>query len=130
MPESGHPQIYEDTYTDLRIRHWWAGDLEKSKGYYVYDELTISNITDKTFDFTVTWNNPETGESGVIIPLSTAYINEDQISATYTGEDYTLTFDFSYMSNPLPEVLWSRLWGVDELEGYLFCNYNAPGYEP
>ena len=130
MPEGEHPQLYEDTYTDQRIHHWWMGDLEKSKGYYVYDELTISNITDTTFDFTVTWRNPETEETGIIIPLSTAYINEDMISATYTGEDYTLTFDFSYMDNPLPEVVYIRMRGVNELEGYLFCNYNASGYEP
>ena len=130
MPEGEHPQLYEDTYTDRRISHWWMGDLEKSKGYYVYDELTISNITDTTFDFTVTWKNPETEETGTVIPLSTAYINEDMTSATYTGEDYTLTFDFSYMDNPLPEVLYIRMWGVNELEGYLFCNYNASGYEP
>ena len=130
MPEGEHPKLYEDTYTDLRIRHWWAGDLEKSKGYYIYDELTISNITDTTFDFTVTWRNPETEETGVVITLSTAYINEDMTSATYNGEDYTLTFDFSYMDNPLPEVLYIMMWGVDELEGYLFYNYNASGYEP
>ena len=130
MPEGGHPQLYEDTYTDRRISHWWMGDLEKSTGYYVYDELTISNITDTTFDFTVTWRNPETEETGIVIPLSTAYINEDMTSATYTGEDCTLTFDFSYMDNPLPEVVYIRMWGVNELEGYLFCNYNAPGYEP
>ena len=130
MPEGEHPQLYEDTYTDLSIRHWWAGDLEKSKGYYVYDELTILNITDTTFDFMVTWKNPETEETGTVIPFSTAYINEDMTSATYTGEDYTLTFDFSYIDNPLPEVLYIRMLGVDELEGYLFCNYNASGYEP
>ena len=129
MPEGGHPQLYEDTYTDWSIRHWWAGDLEKSKGYYVYDELTISNITDTTFDFMVTWRDPETEETGTIIPLNTAYINEDMTSATYTGEDYILTFDFSYMDNPLPEVLYIRMWGMDELEGYLFYNYNALGYE-
>ena len=130
MPEGGHPHIYEDTYTDIRKFHWLVGDLEKSKGYYVYDELTISNITDTTFDFMVTWRNPETEETGIIIPLSTAYINEDMTSATYTGEDYTLTFDFSYKKNPLPEVLYIRMWGVDELEGYGFYNYNAPRYEP
>ena len=129
MPEGGHPQLYEVTYTDRNIRHWWAGDLEKSKGYYVYDELTISNITDTTFDFMVTWRDPETEETGTIIPLNTAYINEDMTSATYTREDYTLTFDFSYMDNPLPEVLYIKMWGVDELEGYLFYNYNASGYE-
>ena len=129
MPEGEQLQLYEVTYTDRRSRDWYSRDREEMKGYYIYDEITVSNITDATFDFTVTWNNPETGESGVIIPLSTAYINEDQISATYTGEDYTLTFDFSYMSNPLPEVLWIRLWGVDELEGLLFTNTKIPGHE-
>ena len=129
MPEGEQLQLYEVTYTDRRSRDWWSRDREEMKGYYIYDEITVSNITDTTFDFTVTWSDPETGESGVIIPLSTAYINEDQISAAYTGEDYTLTFDFSYMSNPLPEVLWIKLWGVDELEGLLFTNTNIPGHE-
>lgn len=129
MPEGEQLQLYEVTYTDRRSRDWYSRDREEMKGYYIYDEITVSNITDTTFDFTVTWSDPETGESGVIIPLSTAYINEDQISATYTGEDYTLTFDFSYMYNPLPVVLYIRLWGVDELEGLLFYNNSIPGYE-
>lgn len=129
MPEGEQLKLYEVTYTDRRNRDWYSRDREEMKGYYIYDEITISNITDTTFDFTVTWSDPETDESGVIIPLSTAYINEDQISATYTGEDYTLTFDFSYINNPLPEVLWIRLWGVDELEGLLFTNTKIPGHE-
>ena len=129
MPEGEQLKLYEVTYTDRRSRDWYSRDREEMKGYYIYDEITVSNITDTTFDFTVTWSDPETEESGVIIPLSTAYINEDQISATYTGEDYVLTFDFSYMYNPLPVVLYIRLWGVDELEGLLFYNNNIPGYE-
>ena len=129
MPEGGKLKLYEVTYTDRRNRDWYSRDREEMKGYYIYDEITVSNITDTSFDFTVTWSDPETGESGVIIPLSMAYINEDQISATYTGEDYTLTFDFSYINNPLPEVLWIRLWGVDELEGLLFTNTKIPGHE-
>ena len=130
IPEGEHLQLYEDTYADLRIRHWWAGDLEKSKDYYVYNELTISNITDTSFEFAVIWRNPETEETGIIIPPGTAYFNEDMISATYTGEDYTLTFDFSSMYNPLPVVLYIRIWGMEELKGFLFYDYNAPGYEP
>lgn len=129
MPEGGQLQLYEVTYTDRRSRDWYSRDREEMKGYYIYDEITVSNITDTTFDFTVTWSDPETGETGTIIPNSTAYINEDQTSATYTGEDYTLTFDFLYMYNPLPVVLYIRLWGADELEGLLFYNNNIPGYE-
>ena len=129
MPEGEQLQLYEVTYTDRRSRDWYSRDREEMKGYYIYDEITVSHVTDTTFDFTVTWSDPETGETGTIIPNSTAYINEDQTSATYTGEDYTLTFDFSYMYNPLPVVLYIRLWGADELEGLLFYNNNIPGYE-
>lgn len=129
MPEGEQLQLYEVTYTDRRSRDWYSRDREEMKGYYIYDEITVSNVTDTTFDFTVTWSDPETRETGIIIPNSTAHINEDQTSATYTGEDYSLTFDFSYMYNPLPVVLYIRLWGVDELEGLMFYNKNIPGYE-
>ena len=128
IPEGEHLQLYEVTYTDQTRRNWYVHDPE-FKGSYVYDEITVSNITDKTFDFTVTRRDFETDETEVIIPLSTAYINEDQTSATYTGEDYTLTFDFSYKGNPLPVVLFIKVWGMDELEGILFYNNNIPGYE-
>lgn len=128
MPEGEQLQLYEVTYTDETRRNWYVHDPE-FKGSYVYDEITVSNITDKAFDFTVTRRDFETDETEVIIPLSTAYINEDMTSATYTGEDYTLTFDFSYRGNPLPTVLFIKVWGMDSLEGILFYNNNIPGYE-
>lgn len=128
MPEGEKLQLYEVTYTDETRRNWYVHDPE-FKGSYVYDEITVSNITDATFDFTVTRRDFETDETEVIIPLSTAYINEDQTSATYTGGDYTLTFDFSYKGNPLPTVLFMKVWGMDSLEGILFYNNNIPGYE-
>ncbi|MCH5249725.1 MAG: M56 family metallopeptidase [Lachnospiraceae bacterium] len=128
MPEGEHIQIYEVTYTDETRRNWYVHDPE-FKGSYVYDEITVSNITDTTFDFTITRRDFETDETEIIIPLSTAYINEDQTSATYTGDDYTLTFDFSYKGNPLPTVLFIKVWGMDSLEGILFYNNNIPGYE-
>ena len=128
MPEGEHLQLYDVTYTDETRRNWYVHDPE-FKGSYVYDEITVSNITDTTFDFTITRRDFETDETEIIIPLSTAYINEDMVSATYTGEDYTLTFDFSYKSNPLPTVLFIKVWGIDSLEGILFYNNNIPGYE-
>lgn len=128
MPEGEHLQLYEVTYTDSASREWAVHDPEYV-GFYIYNELTISNVTDTAFDFTVTCRNFETDESEVIIPQSTAYMNEDMISATYIGEDYTLTFDFSDRSNPLPVVLTIKLWGVDSLEGIRFFNDSIPGYE-
>lgn len=128
MPEGEHPQLYAVTYTDETRRNWYVHDPE-FKGSYVYDEITVFNITDTTFDFTVTRRDFETDETEIIIPTGTAYINEDMTSATYTGEDYTLTFDFSYKGNPLPTVLFIKVWGVEELEGILFYNNNIPGYE-
>ena len=128
MPEGEQLQLYEVTYTDQTRRNWYVHDPE-FKGSYVYDEITVSDITDTTFDFTVTRRDFETDETEIIIPLSTAHINENQTSATYTGEGYNLTFDFSYRGNPLPVVLFIRVWGLDELEGILFYNNNIPGYE-
>ena len=128
MPEGEHPQLYEVTYADSTNGAWYVHDPEYT-GSYIYNELTISNITDTTFDFTVTSRNYETDETEVVIPLSTAYFNEDMISATYSGEDYTLTFDFTDTVNPLPIVLSINLWGVDSLEGISFYNNNIPGYE-
>ena len=128
MPEGEQLQLYEVTYTDETRRNWYVHDPE-FKGSYVYDEVTVSNITDTTFDFTVTRRDFETDETEIIIPVSTAYINEDMTSATYTGEDYTLTFDFSYRGNPLPTVLFIKVWGMDSLEGILFYNNNIPGFE-
>lgn len=128
MPEGEHPQLYEVTYADSTNGAWYVHDPEYT-GSYIYNELTISNITDTTFDFTVTSRNYETDEIEVVIPLSTAYFNEDMISATYSGEDYTLTFDFTDTINPLPVVLSIDLWGEDSLEGISFYNNNIPGYE-
>ena len=128
MPEGEYPQLYEVTYTDSASRAWAVHEPEYA-GSYIYDELTISNITDTSFDFTVTRRNFETDKTEVIIPEGTAYINEDMISATYTGEDYTLTFDFSDSANPLPVILTIKLWGVESLEGIQFFNDSIPGYE-
>lgn len=128
MPEGEHPKLYEVTYTDNTSRAWAVHEPEYT-GSYVYDEITISNITDISFDFTVTRRDFETDETEIIIPLNTAYFNDDMISATCTGEDYTLIFDFSDSSNPLPVVLFIKLWGVDSLEGISFYNNSIPGYE-
>ena len=128
MPEGEHPQLYEVTYADSTNGAWAVYEPEYT-GSYIYNELTISNITDTTFDFTVTSRNYETDETEVVIPLSTAYFNDDMVSATYSGEDYTLTFDFTDTINPLPVVLSIDLWGVDSLEGISFYNNNIPGYE-
>lgn len=128
MPAGEHLKLYEETYTDTASRAWGVHEPEYT-GSYIYDQLTISNVTDDSFYFIVTRRNFETDETEVIIPLSTACFNEDGISAAYTGEDYTLTFDFSDYYNPLPVVLTIKLWGVEDLEGIQFYSSNIPGYE-
>lgn len=128
MPEGEHLKFYEETYTDTASRAWGVHEPEYT-GSYIYDQLTISNVTDDSFDFIVSRRNFETDETEVIIPLCTACFNEDGVSAAYTGEDYTLTFDFSDYYNPLPVVLTIKLWGVEDLEGIQFYSSNIPGYE-
>lgn len=128
MPEGEHLQLFEATYVDETSRAW---DLQEPDytGDYIYNELTISNITETTFDFTITRRNYETDESEIVISRSTASINEDGVSATFEGEDYTLVFDFSDNANPLPVVLTIKLWGMESLEGIRFSNSDIPGYE-
>lgn len=128
MPEGERLQIFETTYADETSRVW---DLQEPEytGSYTFHELVISNVTDHTFDFTVIRRNYETDESETILPQGTAYLNEDGISATFEGEDYTLTFDFSNSANPLPVVYTIQLWGVESLEGISFSNSNVPGYD-
>lgn len=128
MPEGEHLQLYETTYVDETSRAWALQDPDYA-GSYIYDELTICNVTDSAFDFAVVRRNYETDEGKTIIPQGTAYINEDGISATFEGEDYTLTFDFSDIANPLPVVLSIKLWGVGSLEGISFSSNDIPGYE-
>ncbi len=128
MPAGENLQLSEGIYADDTSRQWVLQDPDYT-GSYIYNELIISNVTDRTFDFEVVCRNYETNESEMIIPWGTAYINEDGISAVYEGEDYTLTFDFTNRGNPLPVVVLIEIWGVAELEGISFSNYDVPGYD-
>lgn len=128
MPEGERLQLSETTYVDETSRAW---DLQEPEytGNYIYDELVISNVTEDAFDFTVIRRNYETDESETIIPQNTAYIDTSGMYATFFGDTYTLTFDFSDSVNPLPTVCAIKLWGMESLEGILFLGYNIPGYE-
>ena len=128
MPEGGHLQLFETTYVDETSRAWDLQDPDYT-GSYIYNELTISNVTGSTFEFEVVRRNYETDESEIIIPKGTARINEDGISAAFEGEGFTLSFDFSDIANPLPVVYSIKLWGVESLEGINFSNNDIPGYD-
>lgn len=128
MPEGEQLLLSEGTYADDTSRLWVLQDPDYA-GRYIYNELIISNVTDRTFDFEVMRRNYETDESEMIIPQGTAYISEDGLSAVYEGEGYTLTFDFSDSANPLPVVAFIKIWGAADLEGISFSNYDVPGYD-
>lgn len=128
MPEGERLKLYEETYTDANSRAWAVHDPEYA-GSYIYNQLTISNVTDDSFDFTITRRNFETEETETVYPLNTAYFNEDGVSATFTGNEGALTFDFSDDANPLPVVRTIKLWGEESLEGIRFYSSNIPGYE-
>lgn len=128
MPEGERLKLYEETYTDANSRDWAVRDPVYT-GSHIYLQLTIKNVTDDTFDFIITRRNFETEEAETIYPLRTAYFNEDGVSATFTGDEGTLTFDFTDDANPLPVVLTIKLWGVEILEGIQFYCSEIPGYE-
>lgn len=128
MPEGEQLLLSEGTYADDTSRFWVLQDPDYA-GSYIYNELIVSNVTDRSFDFEVVRRNYETDESEMIIPQGTAYISEDGLSAVYEGEGYTLTFDFSDSANPLPVVAFIKIWGAVDLEGISFSNYDVPGYD-
>lgn len=128
LPDGERLQLFETTYADETSRAWELQEPEYT-GSYTFHELVISNVTDYTFDFAVIRRNYETGESETILPGGTASFNADGVSATFEGEGYTLTFDFSDNANPLSAVYTIRLWGIESLEGIRFSNSNVPGYD-
>lgn len=128
MPEGEHPLLSEGMYADETSRNWALQDPEYT-GNYVYNELVIRDVTEHTFDFEIVCRDYETDESETFILQGTANIGEDGLSAVYEGGGYTLNFDFFDSANPLPTVVFIKLWGEESLEGIIFANYDVPGYD-
>lgn len=129
--ESGHikanVQLYEGTYFDEGVYKYV--DIPTTESPFVYCEIMISNITDTSFDFTISETVMATDESTVIFPTSTAFFTGDGTEATYYGKDKTFHFEFPHDQDLYPIIRDMKVTGFSKLEGNTYINNSIPGHE-
>lgn len=121
--ESG--KIYEGLYFDESFYRYI--DMPAEESPLIYCEITISNVTDTSFDFTINKRVMATDETSVLVPSGTASIEEAGSKAVYEGENLTLTFSFPDDENTFPQHL--EVTGLEELENKVYINNSIPGHE-
>lgn len=95
-----------------------------------YCEVSISNVTDTSFDFTVyEVVDSQKVEKKVSFLKNTAVFIDDGTTAAFYGNDYTLNFTFPNNHNALPDVTDINISGFDILEGNTYSNNGIPGHE-
>lgn len=121
----GKAQLYEGIYSDNRL----FGDSDRDDYPSTTYEIVISNVTDTTFDFAVYEETIVAEESALISPKHTAVFSEDGTEATYSGDDYNLTFVFPDYHETYPVVTDIEILGFAPFEGNTYVNNSIPGYE-
>lgn len=94
-----------------------------------YCEISISNITDTSFDFTIYQVDAEKNDKKVIFMKNTAIFIGDGTKAAFYGKDYTLNFTFPNNHNAYPVVTDMVISGFTPLEGKTYVNNGIPGHE-
>ena len=117
-------KLYERTYSDSIS----FGELDNPPDYYY--EITVSNITDTSFDFALVrsaWaaepDISETVFSGIAVFVG------DGTVARYKDETYDLTFSFPDTFHALPDIVCIELSGFEPMEDSLFACSSIPGHE-
>ena len=121
----GTKTIYEGIYFDESFYQYIDMPIEESP--LIYCEITISNVTDSSFDFVIEEKVMATGESSVLIPAATAVIEEAGSKAVYKGDSLTLTFSFPDDQDTFPQRL--EISGFEKLENKVYINNTIPGHE-
>ncbi|RFZ76972.1 hypothetical protein DS742_21095 [Lacrimispora amygdalina] len=120
-------QLYEGTYFDEGVYKYV--DIPAAESPFVYCEIMISNITDTSFDFSISETVMATDESTIIFPTSTAYFTGDGTEAAYIGKDQTLHFEFPHDQDLYPIIRDMKVTGFPKLEGNNYINNSIPGHE-
>jgi hypothetical protein len=120
-------QLYEGTYFDEGVYKYV--DIPTTESPFVYCEIMISNITDTSFDFTISETVMATNESTVIFPTSTAFFTGDGTEATYSAKDQTFHFEFPQDQDLYPIIRDMKVTGFSKLEGNTYINNSIPGHE-
>lgn len=117
-------KLYDGTYFD--DKRFGENTLKN------YCEVSISNITNTSFDFTVYEVNKLYGkkeDKKVIFVTNTAVFIGDGMKAAFYGNDYTLNFTFLNNHNAYPAVTDMEMYGFKPLEGKTYVNNGIPGHE-
>ncbi len=126
-PVKANVQLYEGTYFDKGVYKYV--DIPTTESPFIYCEIMISNITDTSFDFSISETVMATDESTIIFPTSTAFFTGDGTEATYTGKDQTLYFEFPHDQSLYPIIRDMKVTGYPKLEGNTYINNSIPGHE-
>jgi len=118
LPQAVNRSIYlhEATYIDYRN---YGENPERPD---ITCSITISNVTNSSFDFEIWQYNWITGSNDIIFKRNTAIFTGDGSTATYFGQQYTLHFSF-------PEVPEIEVTGFEPTEGIGYWFNGIPGYE-
>lgn len=129
-------KLYEGTYTDA----YYFGDAAPTLGLDQYYTLTITGVTDTTFDFRIhavpvirdasDWYY---GEPALLCEGGTAQFTDGETNAQFQETDGTLYFTFPN-SDPsghdtAPDVAEIRISGIEEISDIHFVHLDIPGYE-
>ena len=109
-------ELYDVIYNDLRVFKDSSELPEK------YCRVTISNVTDTSFDFMIDQFDPETGMFNPIFYQNTAIFTGSGNTAAYYGQEYTLDFRF-------PDITSIEISGFEPTEGVVFAHNAIPGHE-
>lgn len=123
--KAANGKIYEGLYFDESFYQYI--DMPQEESPLIYCEITISNVTDTTFDFIINEKVMATGETKNLIPSHTATISVGTSKAVYQGENLTLTFVFPDDENTFPQHL--EISGLEQLENKVYINNTIPGHE-
>lgn len=123
--KTANGKIYEGLYFDESFYQYI--DMPQEESPLIYCEITISNVTDTTFDFIINEKVMATGETKNLIPSHTATISVGTSKAVYQGENLTLTFVFPDDENTFPQHL--EISGLEQLENKVYINNTIPGHE-
>ncbi len=121
----GKTQLYEGIYFDNRL----FGDSDREDYPSSTYEIVVSNINDAGFDFAVYETTVGTGDSTLIFSKYTAVFSGDGTEATFSGDEYNLTFVFPDYHGAYPVVTDIEISGFTPFEGRTYVNNSIPGYE-
>lgn len=119
-------QVYEGSYFDESV-YQYITDPDKDASSFTYCIISISNVTDTSFEFEVNEISYTTEVSEVVFPKSTAVFIEDGTKAAYYGENQTFYFEFPDREEEFPKHI--KVTGFEKLEGNSYMNNTIPGHE-